>query len=128
MFILIVDDDAMVRRGIARFLRRIPGVTIFEAGNAHDAITHFSTHQRIKLVLSDVQMPPSNRGGLMLHNHVKDELSRRGGTFVSMTGTQDFEDARTLAANGVDVLDKPLEPERIYELMKKVFALLHPPH
>jgi two-component system chemotaxis response regulator CheY len=59
--ILLVDDEAHIRKFIGLVLRQIQAVTIFEASNGEEALALYAQH-RPDLVLLDVNMP--KLGGL----------------------------------------------------------------
>jgi two-component system chemotaxis response regulator CheY len=59
--ILLVDDEAHIRKFIGLVLRQIQAVTIFEASNGEEALALYAQH-RPDMVLLDVNMP--KLGGL----------------------------------------------------------------
>jgi CheY-like chemotaxis protein len=68
--ILLIDDDAAVRRAIGRLLRA-DGYMVIQAGSPSEAIEFARTHTaRLDLVLTDVVMPD------MSGVHLADELRR----------------------------------------------------
>lgn len=54
--ILLVDDEAHVRKFIALVLKQLGATTIFEAGNGRDAVDVFKREQP-DMILLDVNMP-----------------------------------------------------------------------
>src|SRR5690625_1293771 len=54
--ILIVDDHALVREGLKRFLATEPDFTVFEATDGKQALSQTKTH-RPHVILTDVMMP-----------------------------------------------------------------------
>jgi two-component system, chemotaxis family, chemotaxis protein CheY len=54
--ILLVDDEAHVRKFIALILKQLGATTIMEAGNGRDAVEVFKREQP-NMVLLDVNMP-----------------------------------------------------------------------
>ena len=54
--ILLVDDEAHIRKFIGLVLRQIQAVTIFEASNGEEALALYAQH-RPDMVLLDVNMP-----------------------------------------------------------------------
>lgn len=54
--ILIVDDHALVREGLKRFLATEPDFTVFEATDGKQALSQTKTH-RPHVILMDVMMP-----------------------------------------------------------------------
>jgi two-component system chemotaxis response regulator CheY len=59
--ILLVDDEAHIRKFIGLVLRQIQAATIFEASNGEEALALYAQH-RPDLILLDVNMP--KLGGL----------------------------------------------------------------
>lgn len=58
--VLLVEDHAIVRAGIAALLRRLPGVEIVaEAANGHEAL-RLITERHPTLVLTDIALPSLN--------------------------------------------------------------------
>jgi two-component system nitrate/nitrite response regulator NarL len=58
MKILIVDDHAVLREGLAALLQQLsPKVTTFEAGNASDALALVDEHPDLDVLLLDLMMP-----------------------------------------------------------------------
>ena len=69
MKVLVVDDHALVRRGMGHVIREcFPDAEIVEAGNATEAIETLSAHE-IDIALVDVRMPDAD--GLELLHDIK---------------------------------------------------------
>jgi DNA-binding NarL/FixJ family response regulator len=67
--VLVVDDHALVRRGMGHVIREcFPEAEIVEAGNASEAIETLSAHE-IDIALVDVRMPDAD--GLELLHDIK---------------------------------------------------------
>jgi DNA-binding NarL/FixJ family response regulator len=67
--VLVVDDHALVRRGMGHVIREcFPDAEILEAGNANEAIETLSAHP-IDIALVDVRMPDAD--GLELLHDIK---------------------------------------------------------
>jgi DNA-binding NarL/FixJ family response regulator len=67
--VLVVDDHALVRRGMGHVIREcFPDAEIVEAGNATEAIETLSAHE-IDIALVDVRMPDAD--GLELLHDIK---------------------------------------------------------
>ena len=72
MKVLIVDDHALVRRGMGHVIREcFPDAEIKEAGNATEALETLSSSE-IDIALVDVRMPDAD--GLELLHDIKDQL------------------------------------------------------
>ncbi|MDD5295499.1 MAG: response regulator transcription factor [Rhodocyclaceae bacterium] len=56
--LLVVDDHALVREGLAQALLRVPGVSsVMEAADAESALQMFASHGEFDLVLLDLMLP-----------------------------------------------------------------------
>lgn len=64
--ILVVDDEALIRINLAVFFED-EGFTVFEAGDADEAIDILEANPSIQVVLTDVQMPGSMDGVKLAH-------------------------------------------------------------
>ena len=54
--VLLVDDDAAVRKTIARFLT-FEGFAVVEAGNGQEALTYLRTGAGASVIVLDLRMP-----------------------------------------------------------------------
>ncbi len=70
--VLIVEDDAMVRRNVMRQIKSL-GYTALEAANAAEALKIIGSHATIDLLFTDVIMPGSMNG----RQFVDEALRRR---------------------------------------------------
>ncbi|MFL5767650.1 MAG: response regulator [Actinomycetota bacterium] len=71
MKILLVDDHALVRRGLSHVVREsFPDAEVVEAGNAEQALRAMSDHA-IEIALVDVRMPEPD--GLSLLHEIKSQ-------------------------------------------------------
>lgn len=68
--ILIVDDEPLIRLNLADFFED-EGFEVFEAEDAERAIGVMEANPRIRVVLTDVQMPGS-MDGVMLAHYIRD--------------------------------------------------------
>ncbi|MEX2175995.1 MAG: response regulator [Pirellulaceae bacterium] len=116
--ILVVEDDALVRRVIVRMLD-VQGYQVLEAGSGSEALTCSRQHSgRIDLLLSDVLLPDTN--GNLVAQQLLAERPRTPVLFMSgySGGALDF--LGELAA-GAQLLEKPFKAET---LVRKVRQLL----
>ena len=65
MEILLVDDHALFREGLALVLQQLDGANIFEAENAAEAITIAQEHDDLDLVLLDLNLPDNKDFSLL---------------------------------------------------------------
>jgi CheY-like chemotaxis protein len=105
MNILVVDDDADLRRVLIRLLGK-RGHAVAEASSGNRAIAALKADPSIDLILSDVAMPDG--GGRELLTFVRGAHPTKP-KFVLMTGYSDLtaDEARKLGAQ--DLLLKPFE-------------------
>lgn len=101
--VLIVDDSSRMRKVIKRNISTVEGIMISGAANTAAGVQRFKAAPKIRLVVSDFQMPGPN--GVQFYHEIKEELDKRGATFVILTGAPDK--ARSLLEDeDVEVLDK----------------------
>lgn len=117
--ILVVDDDAMIRRGVVAILVN-SGYTVFEAEDGQQALELFATIGEVAMVVTDIYMPRMNGRDL-----VKNLPLEGRPPVIYMSG---FPDARNQLQDGgplrSDFIAKPFDPE---ELIAKVRSMLAPP-
>lgn len=64
--ILIVDDEPLIRHNLVDYFDE-EGFTVFEAGDADEAIAVLASNPTIRIVLTDVHMPGSMDGVKLAH-------------------------------------------------------------
>jgi two-component system response regulator FixJ len=102
--VCIVDDDDLVRRGLARLLRSV-GVQV-ETFPSAEAYLKRLLHEGPACLVLDVRMPRLD--GLEL----QERLSHRGAQIIFITGHGDVPTcAKAMKAGAVDFLTKPVEDE-----------------
>ena len=111
---LVVDDDASVRRALRRLLRAAGyEVEVFDSGAAY--LEREASDAPACLVL-DVRMPVM--GGLELQRAI--DGTSRDLPIVFITGHGDDEVRnRALAAGAVEILDKPLDQAVLLEAIDR---------
>lgn len=116
--LLIVEDEKLIRQGIVTMAKRSP-VTIdeiIECRNGEEALQVLQT-RKIDVMFTDIRMPKMD--GIALIGHLK-ELSEPPKTIV-VSGYDDFGYAVEALRGGVqDYLLKPVEREKVYEILKKL--------
>jgi PAS domain S-box-containing protein len=102
--VLLVEDDAMVRRLARRVLDRL-GYAVLEADGVDDAVRICATHRApIHLLLTDIVMPGMN--GVELHARLK--AARPDMNALFMSGYAEDAIARHgVLAEGADFIQKP---------------------
>jgi DNA-binding NarL/FixJ family response regulator len=116
--ILIVDDHAILRRGLREILEReFSDVSIGEAGTAEQALTQLGS-ETWDLVILDITMP--GRSGVDVLRHLKAVRPRVPVLVLSMH-PEDQYGKRVLKAGASGYMNKESAPE---ELIKAVRRLL----
>ena len=80
--ILVVDDSNTVRTEVSDFLRR-NGLDVITAVDGRDGLAKLKADNRVKLVVSDVNMP--NMDGLTMAEKIRGELGNAGVNIVMLT-------------------------------------------
>jgi DNA-binding NtrC family response regulator len=112
--VLIVEDDPATRLGLSELVRTW-GYTTEAAGDGEEALEKVTSF-RPAIVVSDVVMPRLD--GLGLLNALKDEP---GIAVVLLTAQGTIETAvDAIKAGAYDYLTKPVEPERLRNLLAKL--------
>lgn len=106
--VLVVDDEAMVARALARTLRRA-GLVVDTASSAAEAVAHCET-TRYDIVVTDESMPGVT--GTELVAILYRAFGMRRFVVCSGTGT-----AGPFAVPGVRVLPKPWDDARLVALL-----------
>jgi FixJ family two-component response regulator len=119
--ILVVDDDAPVRRALGRLFKSA-GYEVQLFASAEEYLAHEPAQPPACLVL-DMRMP--GMGGLTLQRAIAG--TARGLPIVFVTGHAD-EDARTqaLATGAIAVLQKPLDEEILLDAVNTALGLSSP--
>lgn len=116
--ILIVDDDATVRRSVARVLED-EGYTVDQARDGQDALNQISSH-RPDAILLDVLMPGMN--GRQLLDTLQQDAVMRGIPVVVMTAVHAIDADRAVELGASDLVAKPFD---IDELLNKIALALY---
>lgn len=108
--ILVIDDDAMMRRQISALLAA-EGFGTVEARNGREGVT-LAAREKPDLVLCDITMPEMN--GHRVLEAVRADLAIAHLPFIFLTGWGEKEDLRTGMNLGADdYLVKPVEPSEL---------------
>ncbi len=105
--VLVVDDDAHVRRTVVRLLDQWCEVESVPGGT--EALEVLRLGHRPDLVLSDVDMPMVD-GPSLFRSSVEERLLPRE-AFVFMSGSQTGEKISFLLREGLLVIKKPFSPD-----------------
>ncbi|MDO4306660.1 MAG: response regulator [Eubacteriales bacterium] len=116
--LLVVEDEKMIRQGIVTMIRRSPVMVeeILECRNGEEALEILHSRQ-IDVMFTDIRMPKMD--GIALIGHLE-SLPNPPKTIV-VSGYDDFSYAVEAMRGGVlDYLLKPIEREKLYELLEKL--------
>ena len=113
--ILLVEDEAVVRKLVAKILGRA-GYDVVPAANAGEAVLYMELHgDDVDLVLSDMVMPMMN--GPELITRLRQVRPRRLKTLF-MSGYPPDADGRD-EHSGIRILAKPFQPEQLLRAVRE---------
>lgn len=118
--LLIVDDHAIVREGLAALLRQLgPGVVVLQARDVPQGLDVLSQHPDLDLVLLDLMLP--GIGGLAA---IKEFGARQPGLPVMMlSSSEDPEDVRrALSLGALGYVPKSASPQTLLSALTLVLA------
>lgn len=121
--VLIVDDEALVRRGVAQMIEwdSLGFTTVLQAEDGIEALK-VCRENKVDLVLTDIVMPFMD--GLELSGVLGQEFPDI--QVVILTGHEDFEYAKQSVNLGVkNYILKPVGANTLYEKMKEICDKLH---
>ena len=111
---LIVDDEALARRGLKHRLNGVDDIRIIgEARNGREALKHIREHGP-DLVFLDIQMPGMD-GFDVIRALDSDEMP----AIVFVTAFDEYA-ITAFEANAIDYLLKPIEDSRLHEALDRV--------
>lgn len=122
-FILVVDDDEVIRRIIVEHLVSFGFKNFLEAKDGAEAIHHVVDHiQRIDLIISDWEMPRAD--GITFLRAVRQYKHRAETPFIMITSQQTNERTKIAMAKQYKVDSYIVKPFRGDTLREKVFQVL----
>ena len=118
--ILIVDDDAAIRRLIATTLEDVSGYRLEEATNGAEAVEQ-AVDSRPEIVFLDVEMPRLD--GIEACRRLRSDPATAGATIVMLTGASGPRAESGAMAAGADLfLTKPFSPLHLLRLVDRIGA------
>ncbi len=115
--VLVVDDEALIGRVLARALGPFADVEVALSGaEALEIIMKGISSRRFDLVVCDVMMPEMS--GPELFGRVKALDPATAGAFVFVTGGASPEAQERMKATGAPCMQKPLDVEAIKALLE----------
>jgi two-component system, OmpR family, alkaline phosphatase synthesis response regulator PhoP len=121
--ILIADDEPQVREELEETLQELEdqGVELLIAGNGMEALEAIRQY-RPELVFLDVLMPKMN--GIEVCDATKNQLGLRDVHIVMLISKgQDYENLRSREVGADNIIMKPLDPDKVYEMAVAVLGL-----
>jgi CheY-like chemotaxis protein len=113
--ILIVDDDASIRKLIATTLEDISGYRLEEARDGEEAVTR-ALDARPQIVFLDIDMPRID--GIETCRRLRSEPTLVDATIVMLTGETGERAESSAHAAGADLfLTKPFSPLHLLQLV-----------
>ena len=119
--VLIVEDSPTMRQLLSFALKRLPGIRIVEACDGVDGLKKMST-ERFDLVFTDINMPVMD--GLKLVSMIRGNETLKNIPIVVITTEGAQEDrARAMALGANDYITKPIQPNKILDVAKKMLKV-----
>lgn len=119
--VLIVEDSPTMRQLLSFALKRLPGIRIVEACDGVDGLKKMST-ERFDLVFTDINMPVMD--GLKLVSMIRGNEAMKNIPIVVITTEGAQEDrARAMALGANDYITKPIQPNKILDVAKKMLKI-----
>jgi len=119
--ILIVEDDAAVRKMLARLLEK-EGFVIHVAGSGGEALDLISEHPQIDLLITDIVM--RGMSGVELANRLKEDRPEMPVLFTS--GYTQQQIGRFKLPAGAEYIEKPWSTEDILAVALRLIGPKHP--
>ena len=116
--ILIVEDEAKLRRTMTSLLRR-EGYVVDHAANVAEALELVQAPSAYDLILSDIRLP-GDKNGIDLVRELIGRGDKSG--FVLMTGFTDQLEAETRDLGGIAVLRKPFRAQALLDAVRAAAA------
>ena len=114
--VLVVDDEAMIRRSIARSLGTQHDVTT--AASGREALELLVGGEHFDMIFCDLMMPEMT--GMELHAVLMMTSPEQAAQMVFLTGGAFTESARRFLTDVPNVaLDKPFDPQRLLSLVNE---------
>jgi CheY-like chemotaxis protein len=116
--ILIVDDDASIRRLIATTLEDVSGYRLEEASDGDEAVV-LALDALPEIVFLDLEMPRID--GIETCRRLRSEPRLADATIVMLTGDSGERAERSATAAGADLfLTKPFSPLHLLQLVDQI--------
>ena len=114
--VLLVDDDAAVRRTIARFLE-FEGFVVVEAGNGLEALTYLRTGGGASVIVLDLRMPVMDGWAFRREQRLDPQLEHIPVVIMSGADVDRFPELDAAAA-----FEKPVMMAQVAGVIRKLAA------
>jgi CheY-like chemotaxis protein len=114
--VLLVDDDAAVRRTIARFLE-FEGFVVVEAGNGLEALTYLRTGAGASVIVLDLRMPIMDGWAFRREQRLDPRLEHIPVVIMSGADADRFPELEAAAA-----FEKPVTMAQVAGVIRKLAA------
>ena len=114
--VLLVDDDAAVRRTIARFLE-FEGFVVVEAGNGLEALNYLRTGASASVIVLDLRMPVMDGWAFRREQRLDPRLEHIPVVIMSGADTDRFPELEAAAT-----FEKPVTMAQITGVIRKLAA------
>lgn len=117
---IIVDDHAIVRRGIVQILSENPQVQVIAEVSDYPSLrAALRTHGEIDLLVTDISLP--GKDGIEILRLLREEMPRLNVLVLSMFPEDQYA-VRAFRAGAAGYLNKASAPERLLEAVDAVLA------
>ena len=116
--ILVVDDDARVRRALCALIRSVPGLSVVAETSSGTGTLQADDELSPDVVLLDVLLPSLTEG-----LEVLDALVARGRAVVALSIREDLR-ATALAAGAAAFVEKYAGPDALLQVLREVPLVL----
>jgi two-component system chemotaxis response regulator CheY len=118
--ILVVDDSSTVRGEVSEFLKK-NGLDVATAVDGRDGLVKLKADPKIKLVVSDVNMP--NMDGLTMAEKIRSELNNASVSIIMLTTENSpLMKERGKAAGIKGWIVKPFKGDAVLATFQKLVA------
>ena len=118
-FILVVDDDTLLRQSLQDMLE-ISGFQVWVAANAHDGLRFLKTADRVPdVIISDFRLPGIN--GAQFLERVKSNVSWQQIPFIFVSGSQEELTSSWVnwESNVIACLPKPFAIQDLFDAVAR---------
>lgn len=117
--VLVVDDDASIRKLVAASLRK-QDVNVFQAITGAEAVA-LSKQEKPDLIVMDIIFPGQNKSGITVAEQIKQNPENTNCKILLISGVVSVNNEDMALAGADAFLSKPFNP---IELREKITSLL----